>query len=328
MPSKTKQPQEISGNDKSSRARLLVGVCVAAIAVASVSMYATSQEENGPGQVAYQKGMSAMAAGNTASAQAYFADGVRTDPDFGPNYVQLGVIYSSQRDFTQAADAYEHAAKLLPSDGKIWFVLSSVDVNLHDWTAAEAAGTKASKLLPKDADVWGQLASIENKLRHSDLAFDAYRQAHDLQPSNPEYLITLARFGVVTPQSTDELTYLERELATYLNSNPTDADAAKVMIAIEERLPPTPERLKSAISWGIVARDRYPKDADVSAALGQVYLSANRPIDALDAYRMANALRPNSTPLMHALEVCYVKTGQPEKASALARRIQAAQTHH
>jgi len=302
--------------------KLLGGVCGVAIVAAGASIYMTSRQDTRPGQTAYQKGTAALNASNVGEAERDFLDGIHSDPDFGPCYVGLGEIYAARKDFKSARDAYTHASKLLPDDGKVWFVLSTIENTLQNMPAAEAAATKAAKLLPNDPDVQGQLATVENKIGHADVAYDAYRRAHALQPSSPEYLITMSRFGLVTPHATDQLPYQEKELSTYLAGNPTDADAAKVMAETEERLPPTPERLASGIKWALLAQEANPKDAEVDVDLGQLYLSAGKPADALKAYKVADRLKPNSEQTMHAMAVCYLKTGEAAKAAEMAKRIQ------
>ena len=304
----------------SGRGKLLIGVCTVAILAAGASIYFTSRQDSRPGQAAYEKGVAALNSGNVAEATNDFVEGTRVDPDFGPCYVQLGVIYVAQKKFKEAGAAYTRASQLMPDDGKVWFVLSTIDDSLRDLPGAEQAALKAAKLLP--TDVQGQLAAVENKIGHADVAYDAYRKAHTLEPGNAAYLITLARFGLVTPHAADQLPYQEQELATYLKANPTDADAAKVMAETQERLPPNPERLESAIKYALVARAGLPKDADVAVDLGQLYLSANRPADALKAYSAADVLKPGSKDIMHGLVVCYVKTGKPDLAAKMSKRIQ------
>jgi len=302
--------------------KLLGAVCVVAIVAAGASIYMTSRQDSRPGQAAYQKGTAALSASNVDEAENDFLEGIRDDPDFGPNYVQLGEIYAARKDFKQAGDAYTHASKLLPDDGKVWFVLSTIEKTLRNMPAAEAAAMQAAKLLPNDADVQGQLASVENKIGHADAAYDAYRRAHILQPTNPEYLITMSRFGLVTPHAADQFPFQEKELSTYLAANPTDADAAKVMAETEERMPPTPERLATGIKYALVAQAANPKDAEVDVDLGQLYLSAGKPAEALKAYQTADRLKPNSEQTMHAMVVCYLKTGQAAKAAEMEKRIQ------
>jgi tetratricopeptide (TPR) repeat protein len=319
---KNTMPAPTTGSAPPGRSRGLVAFCLAAIAISAGGLYFNWRIDNRPGLAHYNEGMSLATAGDMAGAEKTLLEGTRLDPDYAPCYVELGDVYLKDSRFKESIDAYTKATHLLPTDGKLWFMLGSVLDNQHQDGAAADASFHAATLMPTDADAQAEYALIEDKLSKTDVAYTYYRKAHELAPMKPDYLITMCRFGLQEPSDADQLPYQETELSHYLAANPNDVDAALVMAQTDERLPPTPARTSIGIRNAQAVLSARPNEPAALAALAQLYLSANRVAEAGQTYQTALRSQPDSRDLLHGLLVCDTRLGKTADAAAVAKKLQ------
>ena len=310
--------QPAKGKSSSSKFLAIVGVVIAA--VGAFSFWYTRQGD--PGVTRYNEATADIAAGNVADAEKALITGTNEDPKYAPCFIQLGALYVQQHRFPDALKAYQRAVQLRPSDGSVWLALGSLYSELHQLDPAADASKRAADLMPNDADAQAQYGLIQDRRGKIDDAYGYYRKAHDLRPASPEFLITMCRFGLAEPFSPDQITYQEGELAKYLQANPTDVDAAQVMVQTEGRLPPSPDRLASGIRYGNMVLAAHPTDVPTRLVIAQLYLSSNRVTDARDNYIIALKTDPKSREGLHGLLVCYTRLGQNQLAATVAKQLQ------
>jgi len=310
---------------KRSNTKSLAAIGVIIVVVTTFSFWYCSQSTD-PGIALYNQGMSYLASGDTANAEKSFVQGTKEDPRYAPCFNQLGAIYVSAHRFDEARAVYLHASKLDPKNGNMWLVLGSLYAKANQLDAAAKAGKRAADLLPNDADAQAQYGLIEDRLGKGDEAYSYYRKAHDLRPSSPEFLITMCRFSLAQPFSTEQINYQEQELAKYLQANPTDVDAAEVMVQTEERQPPTPQRLGNGVRYANQVLAARPADLPVQLSLAQLYLSSNHVTDALRTYQIAQHSHPKSKDVLHGLVVCYTRLGKTDQAADVAKTLAQLQT--
>lgn len=106
-----------------------------------------------------QHGVHNVLKGHLGKAQLKFEEAIRVDPNFGPAYNNLGLVFFHQHDFFEAARAFEAASEKWPDSPEPWNNLGLV---------------------------------MESVVRPYD-AMELYQQAYERAPTNAEYLGNLLR---------------------------------------------------------------------------------------------------------------------------------------
>ena len=121
-------------------------------------------------------------------------------------------------------------------------------------------------------------------------ALTALRRAHQLRPADRDYLINLVKLQM----RMSDYAGAERDLTPWLAAQPHDAWAGHLMAVIDAQKPYSPATIRAAIALEQQAQALLPPDRRVCVVLGGLYLTANRPADALRTYQAGLRLDPTS----------------------------------
>ena len=209
-----------------------------------------------------------------------------------------------------------------------------------DWVAAEVEWRRLLELSPKDARIWSNLGVVLSKQQRDDDALAAWNQATNLDPkmAGPSFNVglTLVRKGDYRPAirplrralalepenqaarralslaliGTDQFREATREIAQLLAKSPKDPNLLE--LAAKNLL--RQNRYAEAVT--VFARRTVLPDASAAiwAQYGDALDGAFRTPEALEAYRKAVALDPDSTLFRYALAYTYWKLYQYEEA--------------
>lgn len=98
-------------------------------------------------------------------AVEYYRKAVAIDADYKDAWESMGdVLFSNQKKWAEAADAYEHLAKLAPTADN-YYTLGSAYYNNDQYDKAAAAYRQSLALNPKDKDTKQSLADAEAKAK-------------------------------------------------------------------------------------------------------------------------------------------------------------------
>jgi len=297
--------QATTPQSRQSRIRIIAVIGIAV--VVSVAIW-SRQQIGRPGDEHDTRATAALAAGDSATAEREWQAGIKEDAQYPDSYAKLADLYMKEHRFKDAVGLYRQAAKFAPTDGTIDYRLSYAEVNSGDTEAAVAAAQAATKLLPNDVTAARQLGVLAAKAGHGDIAYAAFRRAHELDPSNASDLLNLASQGLFE----SNLEYDRQQLEPYVAAHPDDYEASYLLSATIERLPRTPSTLADAIKAGEHAQAGLHGDIRLARVLGELYLAANRPADALKTYRQGLASTPNSTEMQHGIAISQARLGRSQ----------------
>ena len=261
-------------------------------------------------------------------AEQEWLAGVREDPGFPDNHAQLGDLYSALGRFPEAAAHYQAATRLTPNDGALFLRLAGAEEAAGDLKATLDAAGKAAALQPEDAGVVGDYGIRAAKFNQPMRALSPLKRAHALAPDNADVLIYLVRVEL----QLHDIAGAERTLTPFVQRHPDNAEACYLMASLLNQKPLTPDTLRMALDYAHRAHRAAPDNAEASVLLGQLCLAAGNAVDALAAFRQAQAVTPHSLAALHGLLACYSRlhrTALAERASAdltaeAARRAQMA----
>jgi len=303
-PIETNTPQEQTAKPQRSRTLLIALIGVIAIGAGA---YWSRQQLGRPGVDHDSRATTALAANDTATAEREWQAGIKEDPQFPDSYSKLGDLYMKAHRFKEAIALYQKAITLSPNDGTIDYRLSFAEVNSGDSEAAVTAARTATQLLPNDVTAVRQLGVVAAHAGHGDIAYAAFRPAHELDPTNRTDLLNLSTQGLFEP----DLPYDRQELKIFVAAHPDDYQAWYLLSATDERLPRTPSILAEAVEAGEHALTGLPGDIRLIRVLGELYLAANRPADALKTYRKGLASKPDSNEMLHGIAISQERLGHP-----------------
>lgn len=118
-----------------------------------------------------QKGIQYVQKKQLSKAEFYFEEAIRADQCFGPAYNNLGLVFYHQHDFFEAARAFE----------------------------------AASEHLPNNPEPLNNLGLVMESVARPEDGIELYLRAHEMAPTNAEYLGNLVRARIRMKQIDDEL---------------------------------------------------------------------------------------------------------------------------
>jgi tetratricopeptide (TPR) repeat protein len=298
--------------------RLLAGILILAGSAAAVFLVVFWRETARPGMRHYLRGMELMTARYPLEARREWLRGIQEDPTEYHCYEQLGDYLSAVGQFSEAVECYELACHLAPRNGSLFSRLATAERRRGRRQQAMTAARRAAELMPEDADAAGEYGLLLAESRNRPAALAMLRRAHRLRPTDRRYFLAL----VNTELDSLEFAGVEQDLAPYLRAHPQDADACYLMAVVYNQKPRTPANLSSAIDFGERALAGMAEDVRACTLLGQLYLDAGRPRDALRVFTAGRRAAPTAEGILRGLADCYTQLGDRSAAAAVNAEFQ------
>lgn len=304
--------------------RFLAGACCLAGAFAALSLCGYVRDASRPGMRHYLRGMELLSARYPAAAEREWLRGLQEDPFEYHCYEQLADYYAALRRFPEAAECYSLACRLAPRNGSLFLRWAGAERQAGRADRARAAAQRAAELLPEDADAAGAYGLLLAESRNRPAALEMLRRAHRLRPADRRLFLAM----VNTELDALELAGLECDLEPYLRAHPRDADACYLMAVVYHQKPRTPANLRTAIGFAERALDGMGTDPRPHVLLGQLYLGADRPRDALRVFKAGRRVAPYAEGLLQGLSDAYTRLGRPADAASVLRQFQIVLARH
>ena len=219
-------------------------------------------------------------------------------------YHNMGIAYRNAGRFEEAENAFREALRLNPHLADIHLSLGSLQLDMGRYEQGLSAIREAVRLTPKNADAHRYLGEALAYLRQYPDAIQAFRKAIDLKRDDGDAHLGL---GMIYLQAGQKIAAASA-LKTGLRLSPGHPDSLAIAREIA-RLQKQPDQvstylnrarafedaglLDEAINTYRRAASLSPENADIQHALGMACLRANRPEDALPAFRKVLRLRPD-----------------------------------
>lgn len=300
------------------RKRLVVVFALAATATALAFSYLNWRDWSRPGQRHYRRGLELMAAHDPGRALDEWTRGIAEDPRDPACFEMVGDFYAQSQKFGEAAGLYEHATQLSPRNGELHSKLANAFRNLGRQQQALAAAEKAAQLLPKDADAVGRYGLLLKAAKRRPEALATLRQAEVLRPHTRLFFMALVDLEMDTLQ----MDQAERDLQGYLREHPDDPEACFRMAAVYNRKRRTPENVKLAMQYAEKSLLGLKADARPYTLLGQLYLDAGKPAEALKYYQTGHQIAPTAESLLRGLADCYTRLGRTKELASVSAEYQ------
>ena len=245
-------------------------------------------------------------------------------PDSVAGYNLLGIIYSSQKDYSNAKEAFQHALKLNPNSSKTHNDLGNVYVAENKPDLAVREFRSVLRLDPANSNGNYNLGLL---LMAKGLPAEAIPHFQRIRPATMETNFNLIRCYLQSGQSAAGLSLAK----TLSEKNKDDVKlhfTLGVVLASAKQYPQAQFELEKAnalqpetfeilynLGQSYLRDHQYPKaetmlsralrlkpdSADTLYLLGEVYSDRARPVDALDVLVRAHRLAPENTDVIFLL---------------------------
>jgi tetratricopeptide (TPR) repeat protein len=303
---------------------LFASACLLAVAVAVLYLFWFWRQASRPGMRHYLRGMELLTARYPAEAEREWLRGLQEDPTEYHCYEQLAGYYAALRRFPEAVDCYSLACHLAPENGSLFLRLAEAERQMGDADRARAAARRAAELLPADADAAGTCGLLLAEGRNRPAALQMLRRAHCLRSGDRRYFLAM----VNTELDSLEFAGVERDLGPYLRAHPNDADACYLMAVVYNQKPRTRANLLTATEFAERALAGTAADARAHVLLGQLYLDADRPRDALRVYTAGRRVSPYAEGILRGLADAYRRLGRTADAASVTAEFQKVLARH
>jgi tetratricopeptide (TPR) repeat protein len=223
----------------------------------------------------------------------------------------LGDLEEKKGDSVRAAQEYQHAAELAPSEPNLFAWGAELLLHRALEPALQVFG-KGARLFPESQRMLVGLGVAQYASGSAELAARTLCRASDVEPSETTPYLVLGRAQLLDPPGTTIVTdkmerfaqlYPENALANYYYA-----------VALQRQKGASPERLDRIESLLKKSAQLDPRSAPVHLQLGSVYQARNQWPQALSEYQQAIALDPQLAEAHYRLAQAYQRTGDRTKA--------------
>jgi Flp pilus assembly protein TadD len=232
----------------------------------------------------------------TKEAQAEYERAAGLDPKMSAAYVNLGMLLLENHEDAAAVAPLRKAVELLPAESRPRFLLGVAEERAGNLVAAADAFEGAARLDPSDSDILLNLAGLYAHLKRPDQAEAKFRRVLEIHSNEPHALLGLAR-SLDAQQKAEAVEAYKNYLAlqpsdsgvrsrlVHLLLDSQQADAALAELDHADRGKPSVESLKlradieiaqkkwpEAIATLHQAVALAPNDAQLRGGLGRTFL--------------------------------------------------------
>lgn len=127
-----------------------------------------------------------------AAAEKYYLEILGIDENSSDVYKGLGTVYTKQKNFSDAADAYKQSVRLGSRDEQTYLSLSEALLQKNDWQGAIETLDHVIRMSPQMASAYALIGRAYTGLKLHKEALKYFELAAKFDPKNVGYLMFLA----------------------------------------------------------------------------------------------------------------------------------------
>lgn len=228
----------------------------------------------------------AMDQGNFSQARRLLQQAVQDDPKDAALWFHLGVSCAELNQFDEAITALEHARTLAPRQADTYFDLGLMYWRTGDIKKAQESYRAGLALRPKESSALQNYSVLLMKTGDYKAAIAPLQALKDDPKLGISPRVSLIECYLKSGQEAEA----ERESDYIIKANmATPADQTKIAALLLENAAPGPAEklLRNSLSMD-------PNQANANGALGEIYLTQKKLLEAADCFQRANQLDPDS----------------------------------
>ncbi len=245
----------------------------------------------------------------------YLKKAISMDPNYNDALNNLGISYVGNRDFDMALEMYHRALQLKPDQADVLNNIGNLLAQINNYDEAIGSFNKAISIDPKYPQAWANKA--EAILQRPDME-DAIRKM--------EYRETISRACELAPDWLE----LQWKYTNFLIKNKSLIEAEEILrkllyiptlikghVPLIINLARTLDQkfeLEEALLWARQAAILSPDESFALQVFGHISLRIGHPLEALEIYKKALAIKSDAPDLYYGLGNCFMRLERIQEA--------------
>ncbi|MCX7973329.1 MAG: tetratricopeptide repeat protein, partial [Candidatus Aminicenantes bacterium] len=251
---------------------------------------------------------------NIGDGQKYLEKAIKLNPNLIEIQTQLAEIYSRQRDFSSAINAYRKVLELDPNRGEAYFGLGSVYVRMMKWAEAVAPLERAIQMGVQEQEAWRLLATAFEEMKNFDRAAGAYEKYVSFNP--PEVWGAYLRLGLCRM----ELQQFEAAVKALEEAQKRQPNDIKVNYTLAQAYQKAKQYEKAEKTYRLLAELSPPDAASYYGMIVRMYDEIGQYDRAIEAAKKVVEINPTNELAVYNLGIMYFKLERYDEAIVAFRK--------
>lgn len=215
----------------------------------------------------------------------------REYPEKPELYYYLGESRTQEGELGKAIEAYDALENIMGMNEALSMQKFKLYASLNEEDKAFAEIEKLAAKYPGEARYQLLIGDLYLEKKEHDKALKAYQRAHEIDPADPRYIVSMANYY----EATGDKAAAEQEIRNALVSEGLDVETkVGILSRYVLRLQQSRQGLESANTLFETLIDQHPEDVDLKLMFGSLLLAQDKKEEARFQFELATEIEPTN----------------------------------
>ena len=215
----------------------------------------------------------------------------REYPEKPELYYYLGESRTQEGELGKAIEAYDALENIMGMNEALSMQKFKLYASLNEEDKAFAEIEKLAAKYPGEARYQLLIGDLYLEKKEHDKALKAYQRAHEIDPADPRYIVSMANYY----EATGDKAAAEQEIRNALVSEGLDVETkVGILSRYVLRLQQSRQGLESANTLFETLIDQHPEDVDLKLMFGSLLLAQDKKEEARFQFELATEIDPTN----------------------------------
>ena len=215
----------------------------------------------------------------------------REYPEKPELYYYLGESRTQEGELGKAIEAYDALENIMGMNEALSMQKFKLYASLNEEDKAFAEIEKLAAKYPTESRYQLLIGDLLLEKKEYDKALKAYERAHEIDPADPRYIVSMANYY----EATGDKAAAEQEIRNALVSEGLDVETkVGILSRYVLRLQQSRQGLESANTLFETLIDQHPEDVDLKLMFGSLLLAQDKKEEARFQFELATEIEPTN----------------------------------